>query len=115
MEQLLNLSKCTATGKTRFFDLGNANIAIQKLKSKKTAYNDITKKRIKRRSGKASQCRSYYCSHCKGWHLTSNVAKLSIKGIEKRFHDRIGKPSLLILTVNQAKDWKADSLPFPNI
>jgi hypothetical protein len=115
MEQLLSLSKCSATGKTRFTDSGNAKIAMQKLKSKKTAYNSVTQKRIKRRSGKPDQCRSYYCSHCKGWHLTSSIAKLSTKGIEKRFHDRIGKPSLLILTVHQAKDWKADSLPFPNI
>jgi hypothetical protein len=113
MEQKLKLSKCIATGKTRFTDPGQAKTAIQKLKAKKTAYNSITLKRIKRRNGKIEQCRYYYCSHCKGWHLTSNDAKLNTKGIEKRFYDRISKQANLILTQDQAGDWKADSLPFP--
>jgi hypothetical protein len=113
MEQRLNLSKCSASGKTRYPTSGDAKTAIQKLKAKKTAYNSITQKRIKRRNGKAEQCRSYYCPHCKGWHMTSNEAKLNNKGIEKRFYDRISKQPNLILTQNQADDWKADGLPFP--
>jgi hypothetical protein len=114
MEQTLNLSKCTATGKTRFTNQGEAKTAIQKLKAKKTVYSNVTLKRIKRRNGKIEQCRYYHCKHCKGWHLTSNNANLNSKSIEKRFYDRIGKSTNLILTQDQAVDWKADSLPFPN-
>jgi hypothetical protein len=113
MEQTLHLSKCTATGKTRYPTSGDAKTAIQKLKAKKTAYNNVTQKRVKRRTGKIEQCRFYYCPHCKGWHLTSKEAKLTNKGIEKRFYDRISKKPNLILTKDQADDWKADGLPFP--
>lgn len=113
MEQTLNLSKCMATGKTRYPTGGDAKNAMQKIKAKKTVYNSITLKRIKRRNGKASQCRFYYCSHCKGYHLTSSEAALTTKGIEKRFYDKIKSHPVLILTEDQAKDWKADGLPFP--
>jgi hypothetical protein len=113
MDQNLNLSKCSATGKTRFSTGGEAKIALQKLKAKLSAYNNITQKRIKRRSGKPAQCRFYRCPLCKGYHLTSSDAALNTKSIEKRFFDRIKPSEGLILTNEQAKDWKADGLPFP--
>lgn len=113
MEQNLNLSKCAATGKTRYPTSGDAKKAMQKLKAKKTAYNSVTLKRIKRRNGKPAQCRFYRCPLCKGYHLTSSEAALTTKGIEKRFYDRIKSHPVLILTEEQAKDWKADGLPFP--
>lgn len=114
MEQIPNLSKCFASGKTRYPTAGDAKQAMQKLKAKKAVYNNVTRKRIKRRTGKVDQCRYYRCSHCRGFHLTSKEAALTNKGIEKRFYERIkSHPSTLILTAEQAKDWKADSLPFP--
>jgi hypothetical protein len=111
--QMLNLSKCKATGKTRYPTGGEAKIALQKLKAKISAYNNITQKRIKRRSGKPAQCRFYRCPLCQGYHLTSSEAALNNKSIEKRFFDRIKPSEGLILTQEQAADWKADSLPFP--
>lgn len=114
MEQIVNLSKCTATGKTRYPTPGDAKTAMQKLKAKKTTYNSITKKRMKRRAGKPDQCRYYRCPHCKGFHLTSSEAALTNKSIEKRFYDKIkSQPDTLILTAKQAENWKANSLPFP--
>lgn len=113
MEQRLNLSKCKATGKTRYPTSGDAKEAMQRLKAKKTAYNSVTLKRIKRRNGKAEQCRTYWCPMCKGHHLTSNEAALNSKSISKRFFDRIKSHPELILTEEQAENWKADSLPFP--
>lgn len=110
---MLNLSKCTATGKTRYPTSGDAKNAMQKLKAKKTVYNSITLKRIKRRNGKISQCRFYRCPLCKGYHLTSNEAALNAKGIEKRFNDKIKSHPVLILTEEQAEEWKANGLPFP--
>lgn len=114
MEQTLNLSKCIATGKTRYPTSGDAKNAMQKIKAKKTAYNSVTLKRIKRRNGKASQCRFYRCPLCKGYHLTSSDKALNTKSIEKRFYDKIKSHSdRLILTQQQAENWKASSLPFP--
>jgi len=113
MDQTLNISKCSATGKTRYPTGGEAKTALQKLKAKLTAYDHVTQKRIKRRSGKPAQCRFYRCPFCKGYHLTSSEAALNTKSIEKRFFDRIKPSEGLVLTKEQAKDWKADGLPFP--
>lgn len=109
----LNLSKCSATGKTRFATPGNAKQAMHKLKAKINSYDNVTKKRIKRRSGKPAQCRYYRCSHCKGYHLTSSDAALNHKTIEKRFSEKTKNGGEFILTKEQAKDWKVNSLPFP--
>lgn len=109
----LNLSKCSATGKTRYATPGHAKEALQKLKAKKNSYDNVSKKRIKRRSGKPAQCRYYRCTHCKGYHLTSSEAALNNKTIVKRFTEKTKNGSQLILTKEQAQDWKADSLPFP--
>lgn len=106
-------SKCFATGKTRYPTPGDAKTAMNKLKAKLSVYDPLLKKRVKRRIGKPQLCRFYYCSHCKGWHLTSKEAKLTNKSIEKKFLDLVGKQSNLIRTQDQAGDWKADSLPFP--
>lgn len=109
----LNISKCSATGKTRYHSPGEAKKALYKLKAKLTAYDNVTQKRIKRRSGKPAQCRFYRCPLCKGYHLTSSDAALNNKSLEKRFFDKIKSHGGMILTSEQAKDWKADSLPFP--
>jgi hypothetical protein len=113
MDQNLNISKCSATGKTRYATPGDAKKALYKLKSKISSYDNVTQKRIKRRSGKPAQCRFYRCPLCKGYHLTSSNAALNNKSIQKRFFDKIKPQEGLILTSEQAKNWKADSLPFP--
>ena len=115
MDQILNLSKCRATGKTRYPTGGEAKIALQKLKAKVTAYDHVTLKRIKRRSGKPAQCRFYRCPLCKGYHLTSSDTALNNKSIQKRFFEKIKPSEGLVLTPDQAKDWKADGLPFPEL
>jgi iron only hydrogenase large subunit-like protein len=113
MDQNLNISKCNATGKTRYATPGDAKKALHKLKAKVQAYDNVTQKRVKRRSGKPAQCRFYRCPLCKGFHLTSSEAALNSKSIQKKFFDKIKSNTSLILTSEQAKDWKAGSLPFP--
>jgi hypothetical protein len=113
MDQL-NLSKCTATGKTRFSDAGKAKEAILKIKAKKNDYNSTTGKRIKRRGRKASQCRQYYCKHCRGFHLTSHQSRANHIEVTKVFNQRVRTTQGLVITIEEAIHWKADSLPFPN-
>jgi len=113
MDQNLNISKCSATGKTRYPTSGDAKKALHKLKAKQSSYDNVTQKRIKRRSGKPAQCRFYRCPLCKGYHLTSSEAALNNKSLEKRFFDKIKPHQGFILTSEEAKDWKADGLPFP--
>ena len=107
-------SKCSASGKTRFSTPGDAKEALQRIKSKQSLYDPTTKKRIKRRNGKAAQCRYYYCKHCRGFHLTSSGAAVKQKTIEKNFMQRIRNTEGLVLSETEAAEWKKDSLPFPN-
>lgn len=111
--QTLNLSKCKASGKTRYPSPGEAKEAILKIKAKKNAYNSTTRKRLKRRGGKAAQCRHYHCVHCNGFHLTSSPAVITQNEIEKKYKERVRSTKGLVLTKEEAADWKADSLPFP--
>lgn len=113
MEKQLNLSKCNANGKTRYDSPGSAKEAIIRIKAKQTAYNSTTGKRIKRRNGKSEQWRFYFCHHCKGYHLTSSPAKIPNATIVKAFKERVKTTKGLVLTPEEAADWKADSLPFP--
>lgn len=61
---------CTETGKIIFERMEDARIALGYLRysGKQTTLDG---KRIKHRWGKARQRRIYYCSSCKGYHLTS--------------------------------------------
>lgn len=109
----LNLSKCAATGKTRFADPGEAKKAMGKLKAKRHSYNAIAQKRVKHRQGKTEQCRYYYCGFCKGFHLTKVPAQVTIKKLKNYRKEHAKNNTGLILTPHEALDWKADSLPFP--
>jgi hypothetical protein len=110
---MLNLSKCKASGKTRFSSPGDAKQAILKIKAKKNAYDSTTRKRLKRRGGKPDQCRYYHCVHCNGFHLTSNQAPITQNEIQKKFKERVRSTKGLVLSKEEAADWKADGLPFP--
>ena len=109
----LNLSKCTATGKTRFYDSAAAKQAISKIKAKRHSYDPITRKRIKHRNGTTEQCRYYYCTICKGFHITKVPAQVTVKTIETFRKEKSKKNTGLVLEPHEALDWKADSLPFP--
>lgn len=111
--QWMTPSKCHMTGKTRYHDAGTANTAMMRIKAKKDRFNNITNKRYKRRQGKPDQCRSYYCKHCKGFHLTSSSTPIKQKFIEQKFQDRIKVTNGLIVSENEVTSWKDDSLPFP--
>ncbi len=97
--------KCSATGKRRFATQGEAKSAIVAIH----AYNSGSHR--KRHKGKSTLSRVYRCAHCKGYHLTS---------MEYRSHRRYTKDKQskefreLVITPEQAQEWKKDSLPFPN-
>lgn len=111
--QLASLSKCNATGKTRYYDQNEAKEAMLRIKAKKNVYDNITKKRLKRRQGKPDQCRVYYCKLCRGYHLTSIAALTLPKTIEKTFMQRVRNTNGLVLSEEEALAWKKDSIPFP--
>lgn len=58
------MSKCPATGKTRFESEGQAKEVMDRIKS----YNKNTNR--KHGKGKAEMKRVYYCEDCKGFHMT---------------------------------------------
>lgn len=109
----MNISKCDVTGKTRYTSPGTAKEAILRIKGKKGLYDNITKKRLKRRQGKPDQCRTYYCKHCKGYHMTSSASPVMQKTIEKNFQMRVKQTNGLIVSEQEALSWKADGIPFP--
>jgi hypothetical protein len=111
---MLNLSKCKASGKTRYASPGEAKEAMLKLKAKKNAYDSTTRKRIKRRGGKPAQCRHYHCVHCNGFHLTSSSTGVTQNQIQNKIIERVKSTEGLVLSKEQAANWKVDSLPFPN-
>lgn len=110
----LNLSKCTATGKTRYPDSAAAKIAMGKLKAKRHSYDAIARKRVKHRQGKSEQCRYYYCNLCIGYHLTKIPAQVTVKTVENHRKENSKNNEGLVLTPLEALTWKADSLPFPD-
>ena len=113
--QLITISKCSATGKTRYYNQGEAKEAILRIKGKSGMYDNKTKKRLKRRQGKPAQCRFYYCNHCRGYHLTSAAAHVKQKTIQKSFQLRVKNTTGLVRSEHEAETWKADGLPFPEI
>jgi hypothetical protein len=61
--------KCAASGKTWFRTAAEARASIINIKGVFRYLRERHKAR--HRWGKPSQKRSYYCSHCQGYHLTS--------------------------------------------
>jgi hypothetical protein len=101
--------KCDATGKRRYPTPGDA----KKTLLSKLAHNKY-KNRSKKAAGKSSMKRYYYCSHCKGFHLTS--ADYINKNKFKKMHQEFKQKSKgLIVSQEEALLWKKDSLPFPKI
>lgn len=107
--------KCKLTSKTRYPTPGEAKQALNRLRATVRHYDHITGKRVNRRSGKVQQCRFYHCVHCNGYHMTSHSAPLKQKKRELLFVKRIKQTSNLVLDEEQSKEWKKDSLPFPNL
>lgn len=67
----LNIKKCQVIGKVSFQDRIAARLTILKIKwAIKFCRNKITGNRIKHRMGKIEKIRIYYCTYCKGYHLT---------------------------------------------
>jgi len=63
--------KCRATGKLSYPTKMKAKLAILHFKWQALMRkNKVDGTRIKRRMGKVSQRRSYFCEHCQGYHLT---------------------------------------------
>lgn len=112
MEQL-SLGKCGVTGKTTYPTAGDAKNAMLIIKSKRNNYDNTTRKRTKRRGGKAAQCRYYACKHCGGFHLTSSPVAVNQNEIEKKFLQRVRDTEGLVKTQQEAAGWKTGSLPFP--
>lgn len=113
MSQYPSLSRCEKTGKTRFPTPGDAKEAIIRIKAKVDVYDSVSRKRIKRRNGKAEQCRYYRCNHCLGYHLTSQSSPTKIRNIKKQIKEQAKSREGLVVTEQEVSDWKADSLPFP--
>lgn len=109
----LSLSKCNATGKTRYTEPGTAKEALIRIKAKSKIFYSDTQRRQKRRAGKPEQCRIYYCKHCKGYHLTSMSAAPKQKKEQKNFSQRIKNTKGLVRTQQESDAWKATGLPFP--
>lgn len=96
-------NKCPATGKTIYDTQSIANEAIINIKS----HNSLTLKN-KRSTGKSNQKRSYFCKHCKGYHLTSmEIFKVVFKK-SKQKNEEVKK---FFNSIN-IEAWKADSIPF---
>lgn len=105
-----NPNKCRATGKSRFPDPGSAKEAISRIKNTQRFYDHIQGKRVNRRAGKKAQCRYYYCKHCHGWHLTSKEKSTSLRKFKE---ERKIQLKDVVITTEQAAEWKKDSIPFP--
>lgn len=98
--------KCSATGKRRYDSLGEALNNILAFKHTNRYKNNISKKRTKKRKGKNSLKRAYFCSSCNGYHITSMTVYR--KKEEKKVSNLVCKASDYFV-----RKWKEDSLPFP--
>jgi predicted acyltransferase (DUF342 family) len=100
--------KCSSTGKVIFVDKQNADNAIEVLKSIKSQNNKIFRNN-KKTKDKISQSRSYFCIHCKGYHLTSMASENNYKQKQETQKDIDRKNFLKNFDI---KKWKSDSLSF---
>lgn len=105
----VNALKCNATGKSRYPTPGDAKRAILTITRRNRGKN-----RHKKITGKNGVKRYYRCSHCKGYHLTSNEYK-TIRAYNKEKQKDAERSKGLIITNEEALQWKKDSLPFPKL
>lgn len=101
--------RCQATGKRRYPTPGDAKASIQ---TKMCA--NRSKGRRKKAVGKSTLKRHYYCPHCKGFHLTSSEYG-SKQNYIKKVTEYKKKIKGLVLSPEEALQWKKNSLPFPKI
>lgn len=106
---IINVLKCEATGKSRYPTPGDAKHAILTI-----ARRNRSKHRSKKTTGKGGVKRSYHCSYCNGYHLTSANYK-NIREQRKEIQLKQQKAAGLVITDEEALKWKKDSLPFPKI
>lgn len=99
--------KCSSNGKTIFLTQMDANNAISSIKS----HNSLSGKHFtnnKRSTGKSKQKRSYYCTYCKGFHITS-IADINL--VDKKKYERNENAKEYLNSINITA-WKLDSIPF---
>jgi hypothetical protein len=106
---ITNVLKCEATGKSRYPTPGDAKNAILIISRRNRTSN-----RHKKITGKDKIKRYYKCNHCKGFHLTSNDYKPT-RTLQKEKLLNAERSKGLIITNEEALQWKKDSLPFPKI
>ena len=104
-----NVLKCEATGKSRYPTPGDAKYAILIICRRNRGRN-----RHKKITGKDKIKRYYKCNYCKGFHLTSNDYK-PVRELNKEKEKKAQMSKGLIITNEEALQWKKDSLPFPKI
>jgi hypothetical protein len=105
--------KCKTTNKRRYHDRGVALKTLLNIKSNIRNYDQISNKRLNRRVGRRSETRVYFCSDCKGYHITSIDYKVNFKTIKKTIDERRRNTNDCYLTKEAGTEWKKDSLPFP--
>ena len=66
---------CKQTGKRRYVTQGEAKLSMRAFRTKFSKWLGGT--RSKRRRTKPRQKRIYFCSFCKGYHLTSQEMRFS--------------------------------------
>lgn len=105
-------NQCQETNKTRYPTSTEAQEALSKIRNTNRFYT-ASGKRCNRRMKKAGQCRVYFCHHCNGFHMTSNDSPYTKKSFQEYKETNKKNNKDMVVTKEEAGDWKADSLPFP--
>lgn len=77
INELVERKKCRPTGKVRFGSAAEANFFVHWLKWRYKRWLKHGRKRRRHGSfdGRPKHRSSYYCPHCKGYHITSKHNK----------------------------------------
>ena len=107
MERNDKKCKCEATGKRKYYTIGEALNDIIRLKQKNKFKLDNVK-RTKRGKGKSALRRAYFCPNCKCYHITSMA-------VYKKKDDQKRPISNLVCNESDffVRKWKENSIPFP--
>jgi hypothetical protein len=100
-------NKCPSTGKTRYKTNSIARQAIITIKSH-NSYNNKFFRNNKRSTGKSNQKRVYFCTYCKGYHLTS----IELYSWKSKGPNDAAIQRYKYLNSIDVEAWKADSIPF---
>lgn len=107
-------TKCHITNKTRYSTEQQARDHMLRIRNQERHYTPDGK-RCNRRMKKAGQCRIYFCHDCKGFHMTSNPEYRSKKHLTEYKKKRNYKLKDTEPSDEVISNWKADSLPFPEL